>query len=397
MNVLKKHTTSLCPTCYQEIPAQIIERNNSVFMVKTCSDHGSFEQVIERDVWMYKQLMNVDSLAQCVPFEYTMIPITHSCNLSCPVCFLPNRNTPDLTFEDIKNIVTEFPGNRIRLSGGEPTMRKDLPEIISFINSIGKIPSVSTNGIAFADRQYVKCLKHAGLRYIHLSFNSFDNEGLTKINGAPLKRIKQKALRNLRAENMNIRLSVMLQKNVNENQLRKIFRLCMRHTPQVCSLRIRTVVPSGRYTPDLEQLYLSDLAALFSKTIGVSKKNIVRHSNTHMKGKHLPCSLTLDLERLLLSDFRGGANKNQLLRGVRMWMYLIPRIGIRNVIYMIINKLKKKSKLFNFIVFIRSWPHTGSIDLEEIKRCSSAHYVTAPAGMYPFCKAVTLNERTILL
>jgi len=62
MFILKEQTKSLCPTCFQEILAQVYEEGGKVYMKKNCPQHGDFVFVIEKDAYLYKKLMNNDML-----------------------------------------------------------------------------------------------------------------------------------------------------------------------------------------------------------------------------------------------------------------------------------------------------------------------------------------------
>jgi len=397
MKILKESTKSICGSCYKEIPARVYKKGKDVYLEKQCDKHGKTQTLIETNSWVYERLMNKSVPENQVEGKYLMIPITHACNLSCPICFLPDRQTKDLSIEELKRVILDFPGDRIRLSGGEPTLRKDLPEIIAFIKNRGKIASVSTNGIKFSSRNFTQQLKRAGLHYVHFSFNGLKDDSLKSLNGAALSKVKKKALSNLRRENMSLRLSILIKKGVNEKEFKQIFRLCMQNTPQVCSLRVRTVVPAGNFDSGQELLYLSDLIALFSKIIGVPDQSLIDHSLKYSKDPHMPCSLTIDLEKLLLIDSGLSKIKNQWLKAIKTFMYLFPRVGARNSLQIFINKIRRKKRLFDFTVFIRSWPNILGMDLEEMKLCPSRHYVSSPQGVYPFCKAVALNEKNIKL
>lgn len=402
MNILKEHTRSICPTCFQVVPAQVYEHEGEVYMNKHCPQHGKFIFLIEKDAWTYKKLMNKDILEHRRPFNNVMIAITHACNLKCPVCYLPNRRIPDLSLEDIKEIIANFDGDKIRISGGEPTLREDLPQIIRFTCEQGKIPLLITNGIKLADRNYLRKIKKAGLRNVCFSFNGFNDEAYKKLNGCSLLKIKLKALNNLRRENMNVRLSVMLERGINDKELEKIYQFCIQNNHFIDVLRVRRVVSidSHDYNIHKKFLYLSEMIDMFSGIIGVKKEELVEHSlsftSSYIGAYHLPCSLNINLVDLLLKN--SGINKinNSVLRKFKFITVLALKIGLRNALGMLIRKLIYKKPALKLNIFIRQCAYKYSMDLEEMKRCPSAHFVGETKEIVPLCYGITLNEKIFL-
>ena len=65
-------------------------------------------------------------------FSNIVVDLTHRCNMECANCYIPNRDVPDLDKEKLFEFLSRLPSRTyIRLIGAEPTMRNDLPEIIS--------------------------------------------------------------------------------------------------------------------------------------------------------------------------------------------------------------------------------------------------------------------------
>jgi uncharacterized radical SAM superfamily Fe-S cluster-containing enzyme len=399
MNILKEHTRSICPECYEEISACVYEEDGRVFMNKNCPYHGKFTFLIEKDAWVYKKLMNKEPRPQKRCFENIMISVTHRCNLNCPICYMPNKDTPDMQLEEIKKVISNFSGEVIRLSGGEPTEREDLRELIRFTRQNNKLPALITNGLKLADRDYVKQLKLAGLKGVHLSINSFDDGAYKGINARRLLKVKLKALNNLRKEKIDVTLGFMLAKGVNEKQLRKIYRLYLKNIRYVYFLTIRTEVFVGRSRPNHEQIYLSELIALLAGIIGVSKEDIVEHSleYSHYFGQeHAPCHINISLIPLLLRRLELKETGNPLSKKLMILMKLIPAIGIRNTFNIFIRKYTKKPEL-SIRINIRVWHDKYRIDLDEITRCPSSHYVSETDDIVPLCYGYTMNTHKLFL
>ncbi|MSR30390.1 MAG: GTP 3',8-cyclase MoaA [Gemmataceae bacterium] len=109
------------------------------------------------------------------------ISVTDRCNLRCEYCmpeeveFLDHREL--LTFEEISEVAQVAVGlgiNKIRLTGGEPLLRRDLPVLVKFLTGIPQITdlSLTTNGLLLKNQ--VKKLKEAGLRRLTISLDTLD-------------------------------------------------------------------------------------------------------------------------------------------------------------------------------------------------------------------------------
>ena len=110
-------------------------------------------------------------------FSDVMVDVTHRCNMSCKNCYIPNRNIPDLDADILIETIKKFPNKTmIRVVGAEPTMRKDLPQLIRRIRETGHRATLLTNGLRLASDRYVKELKSNRLSHIYLSLNGVDND-----------------------------------------------------------------------------------------------------------------------------------------------------------------------------------------------------------------------------
>ena len=64
-------------------------------------------------------------------FSEVVADLTHRCNMKCKNCYIPNRDVPDMDVDKLIECISKFPKKiTMRLIGAEPTMRRDLPEII---------------------------------------------------------------------------------------------------------------------------------------------------------------------------------------------------------------------------------------------------------------------------
>jgi len=123
-------------------------------------------------------------------FAYLRLSITEACNFKCQYC-LPHGYTPTgahqfLSRSEIVNLVTalaELGMWKIRLTGGEPTLRRDLPELIRSIRDINGVEHIAltTNGYRLA--QDAQAYHAAGLNSINVSVDSLDPAQFAHITG----------------------------------------------------------------------------------------------------------------------------------------------------------------------------------------------------------------------
>ncbi|MEM3423981.1 MAG: radical SAM protein, partial [Nitrososphaeria archaeon] len=205
-----KYTRSLCPVCYKVIPAEIYVEDNVVYMRKSCEVHGDFKDIYMSDYRWYKRVQQYERLGNGLenprtkraigcPFDcgicnehkthtiLGIVDVTNACNLRCPICFANAAAVGYLyqpSLEKVKEMLDNLRNNKpvptyaVQLSGGEPTLRDDLPEIVRYAKKIGiRHVEVNTNGVRLArDIDYLKELIDAGVSTFYLSFDSLNRE-----------------------------------------------------------------------------------------------------------------------------------------------------------------------------------------------------------------------------
>ena len=135
----------------------------------------------------------VDSLGR--PVRDLRVSVTDRCNFRCPYCmpaeiygekyeFLPRSQL--LTFDEITRLARVFASigvEKIRLTGGEPLLRKDLELLVESLSNIQGIRdlTLTTNGYLIAPK--ARALKEAGLTRLTVSLDSLDSEVFKAMNG----------------------------------------------------------------------------------------------------------------------------------------------------------------------------------------------------------------------
>ena len=131
-------------------------------------------------------------------FYSVVADITHRCNMECANCYIPNRNILDMDADKLIDCISRFPKrSEIRLIGAEPTVRKDLEEIIIRIRETGHRPVMMTNGLKLANYDYAKKIYDAGLKTVNISMNGADDDAVYIITDElKCAKRKMKALKN---------------------------------------------------------------------------------------------------------------------------------------------------------------------------------------------------------
>lgn len=154
--------------------------------------------------------------------NYLRVSVTKRCNLNCSYCGAKNEASEELTPTQLEKIVRAFARNgitKVRLTGGEPLVRRDIVEIaqrLAGIDGIKKL-AVTTNGIFL--KRYAAELKRAGVTAVNISLDTTDREQFRSITGYDgLDKVFEGIDECERAGLSPIRLNAVLTKGKNEDQ-----------------------------------------------------------------------------------------------------------------------------------------------------------------------------------
>ncbi|MFC5587789.1 GTP 3',8-cyclase MoaA [Sporosarcina soli] len=166
------------------------------------------------------------------PIRDLRISVTDKCNFRCSYCmpkeifgddyvFLPREGL--LSFEEIERFAKLFAKlgvKKLRLTGGEPLMRRDLPELVAKLMIIEGIEDIglTTNGVLLG--KYAKPLYDAGLRRLNMSLDALDPKIFGELNGRETK--PDLILSNIdyaQSVGFEIKVNMVVQKGVNESEI----------------------------------------------------------------------------------------------------------------------------------------------------------------------------------
>ncbi len=289
-----RRTRSVCPVCLKNLPARLVLRDGgAVWLEKTCPDHGGFAVPVWRgktdfERWLLETeplpcgegLSCPENCGICAEHETgsccVLLEVTPRCNLRCRYCFAAGGEGEDPPAEKcreaIRDIVRQCGQPLLQFSGGEPTLRDDLPELVRFAREAGcSYTQVNTNGIRLAeDPAYARRLAEAGLDIVFLQFDGTRDEIYRTLRGRALLDVKLEAVRVCSRLRMGVTLVPTVVRGVNDRDLGGILSLAVQLSPGVRGVHFQPVSYFGRYpcAPEEEDRYTLDqlMADICSQT-----------------------------------------------------------------------------------------------------------------------------------
>tara|TARA_B000000609_G_scaffold103437_1_gene79392 strand:- start:3175 stop:4077 length:903 start_codon:yes stop_codon:yes gene_type:complete len=206
-------------------------------------------------------------------FTDVVIDVTHRCNMMCKNCYIPNREIPDMDADLMIDALSRFPKKvTVRIIGAEPTMRKDLPELITRIKKTNHRITLLTNGLKLARESYVEQLKNAGLKNLYLSMNGVDNDDwYEKIDELRCANKKMKAMVYSHKHKILRDIGCIITQGVNEDAPSRMLSMLKHHNIGNVTLRFKTIGQIGRFMPEEYQMTMDDLINIMSNQLNLSK------------------------------------------------------------------------------------------------------------------------------
>lgn len=294
--LIEEYTTTLCPECFATGARRsdedvwrdglLVSRDNRVWMRRFCAEHGETESLYEEDleIWRARQgfatptlRINPDRAGNFAAFpagyreglpashgQHTcilLLNVTQRCNFSCPTCYAaaspPGAAIPLVehpSVQEIRHTVRTMLAREegklgvLMLSGGEPTVREDLPAIIeaALEENITRV-LINTNGrrIARDDAFLDFLVRHRERVEVYLQFDGFRESTYRHHRGQDVREEKLTALSRLQAAGIWTTL-VMAVSRENEDEVGEVLQLGLA-TPRCAGLAIQPLFGSGRH------------------------------------------------------------------------------------------------------------------------------------------------------
>lgn len=290
--MLLRKTQSLCPVCHEVVDADIKEEDGKVIMEKTCLKHGFFKDLYWGDAQLYKKAQQFTHEGKGItnylterekgcPFDCGIcnehktstilanVDLTNRCNMHCPICFADTSSEYlyEPSYQEIVDMLVNLrsekpvPCKAVQFSGGEPTVRKDLPDILRKARELGFMQvQIATNGLKMAESpEYCKQLREAGLNTAYLQFDGVTPDVYEKTRGFNAWPIKEKVIKNCEEGGAtSICLVPTLVKGINDHQVGDIIRYAFDHRKVIRAINFQPVSFAGRlHYEDLMQMRIT--------------------------------------------------------------------------------------------------------------------------------------------
>lgn len=460
---------SLCPVCNKVIDARIYQEGKRVMIMKKCEYHGEYKDIYWSDAELYRRFLHyladgpgIESAhrgGDC-PFNCGIcethktatilanIDVTNRCNLACPICFADagvglDEPSMDQIRASIQLLRSQRPVScpAIQFSGGEPTLREDLPQIVKMAKQMGFAQiQLATNGVKLATSpELCHALVQSGLSTVYLQFDGVTPDPYKTMRGRDLLPIKLQAIENLRAAGQtSIVLVPTLAKGVNDDEVGDIVRFASNNLDIVKGINFQPVSFAGRIDqekrlkqritiPDLLMLleeqtageitkddfypipFVAPVSDLIAAVRGCPQPKLTMHpccgAATYVYisgGRMMPITRFVDVEGLMEKVAERVQGFDRTLQGSLkvkgMILKDLPRFVdrakapwnlsiIKLLLSVFLNGTRESLIEFhNNALFIGAmhFQDLYNMDLERLQRCG-IHYATPDGRIIPFC------------
>jgi cyclic pyranopterin phosphate synthase len=198
--------------------------------------------------------------------DYVRLSVTDKCDLRCFYCLpknFKNFEEPEhwLTFDEIEQVIRVFGAlgvSRVRLTGGEPLVRKNLPDLATRLAALPGIDDLSLSTNAVRLDRYANALKQGGVSRLNVSLDSLQPERFKKITGGKLEKVIAGLMAAKAAGFAPIKINMVVMKDVNVDEVEDMVKFCIKHD---FTLRFIETMPMGetgrdasRHFFDLQEL-----------------------------------------------------------------------------------------------------------------------------------------------
>ena len=182
--------------------------------------------------------------------DYLRLSVTDRCDLRCGYC-LPKGfkgfEEPEhwLTFAEVERVVAAFTAlgvRRVRLTGGEPLMRRHLPELAARLSALPGLEDLSLSSNCTQMEALAEPLKRAGVRRLNVSLDSLRPEVFREITGGDLDRVLRGIAAAYEAGMNPIRVNAVVMRGVNDGEIEDLLDYC---ATRGFTLRLIETMPMG--------------------------------------------------------------------------------------------------------------------------------------------------------
>lgn len=468
-------TQSLCPECLAILEAEVYEQGGKVWIRKACANHGEFNELYWGSSDLYRRAKRYARDGKGVDNPFVTKPqpvcpvdcglcnlhtshtalgnivVTNRCDLNCWYCFFFAEKAGyvyEPSLQQIRSMAKALTNekpvacNAVQLTGGEPTLREDLLDIIRICREEGiEHVQLNTDGIRLStDPTLAEKVRKAGVNTIYMSY-----DGTTLEKNPKNHREIPRALANCSRARVGVVLVPTVIKSVNDTEIGNIIRFAFNNLDPIRGVNFQPVSIVGRVPerererfrvtiPDVISRIENEFSGQISRDDFYPIPSCMPFSNfvegltkerEYELSTHFACGMAtyvfLDDEKIIpmprfvdvdglfeyldekASDLREGASKYTV--GLRLLYSLFTKfidkskapkgLNLPNVLfnallkhdYRALGVLHHKSLFIGLMHFqdIYNW------DIERVKRCT-IHYATPDQRIIPFCTFNVIPE-----
>jgi len=340
-----------------------------------------------------------------------MVEITNRCNMDCPVCFSDaNHPAHDVPLAEVRRRlerlleVTRTP-IPIQISGGEPTVHRELPAIVALARELGyRNVELITNGIRIArEPELLPELARRGLTAVYLQFDGLRRETYLALRGQDLSETRRLAIAAARRARLCVTLAVAVARGVNDGELGDVVRFALDHIDTVRAVNFQSATRfEGRFELGREAAgySLPEILRLIEEQAGVPADTFRSEHMGHplcnamsylfvVDGRVEPLFRYIDRDDLL--SFLGEDRRDTLLSlfagkkeffarhltNPRAWKLIAKAAPIFRGNPL--NVLRTR----HLLLFAKSFMERDALDPERVARC--CYGISGADGVYSFC------------
>ena len=469
------HTQSLCPECLALLDAEVYEQAGKIWMRKTCPSHGEFNELYwgSSDLYWRAKKYARDGKGVDNPFVTKSSPIcpvdcglcnahmshtalgniviTNRCDLNCWYCFFFAEKAGyvyEPSLDQIRSMARSLrnekpvPCNAVQLTGGEPTLREDLLDIIRICREEGiEHVQLNTDGVRLCtDPTLAENVRKAGVNTIYLSY-----DGTTPQTNPKNYREIPGALANCKRAGVGVVLVPTVIKGINDFEVGNIIRFALENLDPIRGVNFQPISIVGRVPerererfritiPDVlmrieeefpgevsrDDFYPIPSCMPFSNFVEALTKEREYELSTHFacgmatylfldEGKIIPMPRFVDVDAVFeyldekAADLRRGASKYTV--GSKLLYRLFTRfvdkkkapkgLSVSRILFNALVKHDYRSlgTLHHKTLFIglMHFQDLYNWDIERVKRCT-IHYATPDDRITPFCTFNVIPE-----
>lgn len=182
--------------------------------------------------------------------EYVRLSLTDKCNLRCFYCMpkgFKDFEQPEdwLTFDEIERVIrafTELGVARVRLTGGEPLVRKNIAGLAQRLTSLPGLNDLSLSTNAMLLDKQAEALYQAGVSRINVSLDTLNPERFKQITGGELQPVLDGLSAARQAGFSPVKINMVAMKGVNDDEFEDMVEFCLQHD---FTLRLIETMPMG--------------------------------------------------------------------------------------------------------------------------------------------------------